>query len=114
MNRRSAYHPQSDGQTEVVNRGVKTCFRCFCGERPEEWIKWLHWVEYWYNTVSEIFRGNTLLSVYKHLPPPLVYYDDRDTPNSALDEQLKERDIMLGALKEHLRIAHPRKDEEKR
>ena len=34
-----------------------------------------------------------------------MYYDDRDTPNSALDEQLKERDIMLGALKEHLRIA---------
>ena len=44
-------------------------------------------------------------AVYGRLPPPLVYYGDRDTPNSALDEQLKKRDIMLGALKEHLRVA---------
>ena len=43
--------------------------------------------------------------MYGRLPPPLIYYRDRDTPNSSLDEQLKERDVVLGALKEHLRLA---------
>lgn len=36
-------------------------------------------------------------------PPALISYGDRET--STLDEQLKERDIALDALKEHLRIA---------
>ena len=106
LNRSSAYHPQSDGQTEVVNRGVETYLHCFCGERPKEWIKWLHWAKYWYNTTYQRSLGVTpFQAVYGRLPPPLVYYGDRDTPNSVLDEQLKERDIMLGALKEHLKIA---------
>ncbi|TYJ99681.1 ty3-gypsy retrotransposon protein [Cucumis melo var. makuwa] len=38
-------------------------------------------------------------------PSPLIYYGDMGTPNSTLDQQLKERGVILGALKEHLRIA---------
>ena len=29
-----------------------------------------------------------------------VYYSNMETPNSALDQQLKDRDIFLGVLKE--------------
>ena len=66
----------------------------------------MYLAEYWYNTTYQRDLGITpFKAVYRHLPPPLVYYEDQDTPNSALDEQLKERDIMLGALKEHLRVA---------
>ena len=35
----------------------------------------------------------------------MIYYGERDTANSTLDEQLKERDVVLGALREHLRVA---------
>ena len=62
-------------------------------------MKWLSWAEYWYILVS-LFQA-----VYGRTPPTLIYYGDRETPNSALDEQLKERDVAMGALKEHLRIA---------
>lgn len=43
--------------------------------------------------------------VYGRSLPPLIYYRNRETPNSTFDEELKERDVMLGALKEHLIVA---------
>ncbi|KAA0059567.1 Ty3/gypsy retrotransposon protein [Cucumis melo var. makuwa] len=80
LNRSSSYHPQSDGQTEVVNKSVETYLRCFCGERPHEWSQWTHWAEYWYNTTYHSSIGITpFQAVYGGLPPPLVYYGDMET-----------------------------------
>lgn len=42
----SAYHPQSDGQTEVVNRCVETYLRCLTGLKPKQWPRWLTWTKY--------------------------------------------------------------------
>ncbi|KAL4028780.1 hypothetical protein IC575_011991 [Cucumis melo] len=106
LNRSSSYHPQSDGQTEVANKSVETYLRCFYGERPHEWSQWIHWTKYWYNTTyHSSIEITPFQAVYGCLPPPLVYYGDMETPNSTLDQQLKDRDIALGALKEHLKLA---------
>lgn len=81
LNKSSAYHPQSDGQIEVVNKGVEAYLRCFWEEKPREWTKWLHWAEYWYNTMYPCSIGITpFQAVYGRLPPPLIYYGEMDTP----------------------------------
>ncbi|GJU72675.1 putative mitochondrial protein [Tanacetum coccineum] len=42
----TAYHPQTDGQTEVVNRSLGCYLRCMCREKPKELIKWLPLAEF--------------------------------------------------------------------
>jgi hypothetical protein len=42
----SAFHPQSDGQTEAVNKTIGMYLRCMTGDRPRNWITWLPWAEF--------------------------------------------------------------------
>jgi hypothetical protein len=47
----SAFHPQSDGQSEVVNRVILVYLRCLVGDHLKIWLYWLPWAEYCYNTL---------------------------------------------------------------
>ena len=46
----SAYHPQTDGQTEILNKCVENYLRCMSGDFPRNWVKWLSLAEWLYNT----------------------------------------------------------------
>jgi len=37
----SSYHPQTNEQTEVVNRILEQYLCCFVGDQPKKWLDWL-------------------------------------------------------------------------
>jgi hypothetical protein len=44
------YHPQIDGQTEIVNKWIEGYLRNYVLGQHKAWVKWLHFGEYCYNT----------------------------------------------------------------
>jgi hypothetical protein len=46
----TTYHPQTNGQTEVVNKCLETYLSCFASERKNQWAQWLPLSKWWYNT----------------------------------------------------------------
>ena len=46
----SAYHPQTDGQSERVNQCLEIYLRCLTHACPKKWSQFLSLAEYWYNT----------------------------------------------------------------
>lgn len=42
----SAYHPQSNGQTKVLNRCLENFLRCYCLDAPADWCNYLPLAEW--------------------------------------------------------------------
>ncbi|KAM3203698.1 putative protein isoform X1 [Capsicum annuum] len=99
----TAYHPQFDGQTEVLNRCLETYLRCYCSDDASNWFSCLTMVEYWYNTC---FHSAIQITPYEALygrPPPLyVPYLPGESSSTEVDTTLLNRELKLQLLKHHL------------
>lgn len=103
LQRSTTYHPQLDGQIEVLNKGVETYLRCFINGLPKKWATWLPWAELCYNTAHHSVIGcSPFKAVYGRDPPSLVKYEKGGTVVQSLEDQLMERDAILDDLKAHL------------
>src|SRR3981189_203103 len=45
----TAYHPQTDGQTERINQEIEQYLRLFINHRQTDWVNWLPMAEFSYN-----------------------------------------------------------------
>ena len=48
---RTAYHPQTNGQTELVNQCLDIYLRCDIHETPKAWKNWFPLAEFWYSII---------------------------------------------------------------
>jgi hypothetical protein len=105
----SAYHPQSDGQTEALNKCVETYLRCYSASTPKNWSSWLILAEWWYNTNHHSSTGLTPFeAVYGYPPPPFLSYVPGTSANLAVDDLLKDCSTTISLLKENLHKARNR------
>jgi hypothetical protein len=46
----TAYHPQTDGQSERINQTLETYLWIFCNEQQNDWVKWIPMAQYVMNS----------------------------------------------------------------
>lgn len=105
----SAYHPQTDGQTECVNQCSETYLRCFVHACPRRWSLWLFAAEFWYNSSPHSALGRSPFEVLYVCPPRHLGLDiSAASQVPSLSEWLHERDLMHSLIQQHLLRAQAR------
>ncbi|GKB86107.1 transposon Tf2-12 polyprotein [Tanacetum coccineum] len=96
----TAYHPQTDGQTEAVNH----IFVVSLVTSRVHGKKYLLWAEYWYNTAV---HSSTNMTPYKAVfgrdPPSHPDYLPGTTLNEAVDTTLAIREELIEELRNNLK-----------
>ncbi|XP_077215782.1 uncharacterized protein LOC143850412 [Tasmannia lanceolata] len=95
LNLSSAYHPQSDGQSDVLSRCIEQYLRAFSHDNPKIWHSLLVWAEYSYNTsFQSAIQMTPFEAVYGIPPPSLPAYIPGSSAIEAVDTELSQRDAI--------------------
>ncbi|QRW24057.1 Retrotransposable element Tf2 protein [Rhizoctonia solani] len=93
----SAYHPQSDGQTERVNPTVEHFLRAYSGVNQKDWVKWLPMAEFAYNNAVHSSTGKSpfkaLYGWEPSLTPSNVLTDVPEADNLATQMEAQWQEI---------------------
>ena len=109
MKMSSSYHPQTDGQTEVINRCLEQYLRSFVHQQPRQWFAYLSWTKFWYNTTYHASIGMTPFeALYGRPPPEIPKYQDGTSAVNEVDLMLRSRNKVMGQLKENLQATNNR------
>lgn len=109
LNFSTAYHPQTDGQTEITNKTLETYLRCMTADAPHTWSKWLPLAEWWYNTTfHSAIKSTPYEIVYGQPPPTHLPYLPGESSSVALDRSLQKREELIALMKFHLMRAQNR------
>ncbi|KAI5120859.1 hypothetical protein M0805_008232 [Coniferiporia weirii] len=98
----TAYHPQTDGQTERTNQEVEAYLQIYCGTSPHTWTDSLTDLEFSHNIqthlVTKTLPFNIILG-YDPIPiPPVI--EDTDIPSLSLRLRL------LSSIRKEVLTAH--------
>ncbi len=105
----TSYHPETDGQTERVNRCLETYLRCMCSQNPKKWGKYLSLAEWWYNTNYHSSLGTTpFKALYGVNPPDTLVAAAGAATSQEVQDLVKERERVTRELKDRLLVAQNR------
>jgi hypothetical protein len=99
----TAFHPQTDGQSEAVNKTIAMYLRCMTGDRPRQWVRWLPLAEFCYNSsFHSALKTTPFRVVYGRDPPALPDYEPGHSRTLAVDSELQDCDLFLSDVRSRL------------
>lgn len=105
----SSYHPQTNGETEVVNRCLETYLRCMAGNLPKSCSTWGSLAEFCFNTTFHTSFKLTPFQALYGIPPPIhLPYFPKNSPMEAVDLLLRDREAAIQLLKHSLKKTQQR------
>lgn len=105
----TAYHPQTDGQTERVNQCLESYLRSMTFQEPNHWHSWLALAEWWYNTTYHTSIQMTPFQAMYGYPPPQI--NEFSVPCNVSNEArvtLEQKEVIIQKLKISLTEAQTR------
>ena len=105
----TTYHPQTNGQTKIVNRSLEQCLRDFTSDNPHKWAEWLPLAEFWFNSnFHTSLKLTPFEALYGFPPPTLQSYVRGTTRVATLDALLCQREAVLATLRANLTATQER------
>ncbi len=109
LNLSSAYHPETDGQTERVNQVIEDMLRSYCSQQPRLWLKFLPLVEFAYNSSFHQSLGTSpFKALYGQDCLVPIRFADPNLPVPAAKNTLEEMDRQLQVIRGALKRASDR------
>lgn len=85
----TAYHPQTDGQTERVNQEVEQYLRLFVNHRQDDWPEWLSSAEFSYNNRIQASTSHSPFIINNGRNPRIGVEPLRDSRMDSVDAFVK-------------------------
>jgi len=102
----TAYHPQSDGQTERVNQCLEMYLRCSVQDSPRTWKSWLSLAQLWYNSCFHSSLGCSPFKALYGFDPNLgLAVSTSETAPTEVSKVVETREAHLQLLKQRLEQA---------
>src|SRR5258705_7697181 len=105
----TAYHPQTDGQTERVNQIIEYYLRCYCNWDQSDWVDLLSLAEFYYNNSKHSATKRTPFeAAYGRNPRSSSLVAKEDIKSDAAKEWAQDINALQVQLRENLQKAQER------
>ncbi|MCO5558310.1 hypothetical protein L7F22_011890 [Adiantum nelumboides] len=105
----TAYHPQTDGQTERVNQVIEDILRAYCSQEPRKRVQYLPLVEYAYNSFDHRSIGlSQFKALYGQECIAPLNFSDPTIKVEASKQMLDEMEAQTKAIRKDIQAAQDR------
>ena len=88
----SSYPPQSDGQTNTLNKFLEGYLHFFVSDKQAQRVKWLPLVEWWYNTsLHTAAKMTPFMALYGYHPPSITSSLRENSKVQAVEDRIKHQ-----------------------
>ena len=101
----TAFHPQTDGETERVNQEIEQFFRVFCNFQQDNWTNLLPFAEFAHNVRTHSATGKSPFQIWYGFQPEFIPPVNFATHIPTVEERLKALDQIRCEVSAALQVA---------